>query len=163
MSKERNPDQVYLRDFMLAVEELSTDELNAAQYHDRVESILRAQGWRCWREYPAPYRRKKKGLECLGAIDLFAIRGGRRWAIELDCSQPRAKSIDKLSNLDVDLRIVILRRPKLSASRWTFCVHKGYWRNVFPGNAHELRAPLHSKSSEHQLSNDDESCGSSFS
>jgi hypothetical protein len=120
-------DFVYLLDFVQAVNTLPAEQLTAAEYHDQVESILHSQGWRVWREYPVPYRSKKNGIERNGFVDLFAVRDGCRWAMELDHTRARAKSIEKLSNLDVDLRIVILRVPKPAGSRWSFSRQKGYW------------------------------------
>ncbi len=78
---------------------------SAREMHDAVAGKLIRSGYTIQREYPLHYREDGH----LGYVDLIAEKDGCRFALELDRSTPRAKSIKKLQTFMDAARVVLLR------------------------------------------------------
>lgn len=81
----------------------------AAEFAACIANRLYSRGLRVDSEVYVPRRGVTNGQR--GRVDLVVTGDGYRIGIECDNKSPRAKSLHKLMQLDVDERVVILRRP----------------------------------------------------
>jgi hypothetical protein len=84
----------------------------AAPFHNQVMEVLDRCGWSCESEYqlePEPLSGRR------GKIDIVATKDKIVLAIECDRRTPRRKSIAKLTRMNADVSMVLLRGMAASA------------------------------------------------
>jgi hypothetical protein len=90
------------------------DPWSAEDVLDGLKALLAKGGYKVYFEYPIHFksRIRKSGdwISRDGKLDLVAVKNGRRVAIEFDTGvRLKFKSIEKLFQVDADLRIGIIR------------------------------------------------------
>ena len=84
-------------------------ENDVAICHQQIVDFLTAHGFYCQKEYPVCDR----GDGRKGRIDIYAIKDGVEYGIEIDFLSPRKKSVIKLNSLENDVvKIILLRGGK---------------------------------------------------